>query len=222
MSLLNRPAEFNGLYDDEGRLQGGLSSLEELAQVIAIGTSNEADGDGMDDDDVDDEPPHEFPVSNASHRSDSPSLDSDDDMNSDDMEDVAMYEEPIQDNSPLPETPLERYPSASLSDSLARRHNSSDSDGSTTRPRSSSSRRSVGRRSSTMGSNVNANSPMVLGERLKKKFLDTNVASTLLVSLPISLYFTCRLTVFVIRTSSSTSPGITSSTASSMTLSTRS
>lgn len=188
MSLLNRPAEFDGLYDDEGRLQGGLASLEELAQVIAIGTSNETDGDGMDDD-ADDEPAHEFPVSHASHRSDSPSLDSDDDMNSDDMEDVAMYDEPIQDNSPLPETPLERYPSSSLADSATRRHNSSDSDGSTARPRSAGSKRSVRKRSSTMGSNNNVQTTvkgdvLVLGERLKKKFLDTNVASTLLVSLP--------------------------------------
>lgn len=218
MSLLNRPTEYDNLYDDEGRLQGGLSSLEELAQVIAIGTSNEQDGDGMDDDDVDDEPPHEFPVSNASHRSDSPSLDSDDDMNSDDMEDVAMYDEPIQENSPLPETPLERYPSSSLADSAARRHNSSDSDGSTARPRSSSSRRSM-RRSSTMGSNANSSNPMVLGERLKKKFLDTNVASTLLVS-PFSYFIIIIVSdaqIFDTRICSSSSHGITSFTASSTT-----
>ena len=53
MSLLNRPAEFEHLYDSEGRLQGGLSALEELAQVIAIGSGNEQDEDGLDDDEND-------------------------------------------------------------------------------------------------------------------------------------------------------------------------
>ena len=50
MSLLNRSPEYDHLYDAEGRLQGGLSSLEELAQVIAIGNGS-GDNDGMDDDD---------------------------------------------------------------------------------------------------------------------------------------------------------------------------
>lgn len=199
MSLLNRPAEFDHLYDMEGRLQGGLSALEELAQVIAIGS-----GGGDEADDVDEEeemePAHEFPVS-AAHTS---SIDSDDDMSDDEpgssddeaMEEIAMYEEPHSRESSsasLPVTPLERFPSATLSSSpmqsptldpssltTPRRHDSTDSDTSSlTRPRSRDSRRSsrrslIDRESTTSG-------PPVLGERLKQRFLEVNVASTLLV-----------------------------------------
>ena len=53
MSLLNRPAEYDHLYDTEGRLQGGLSALEELAQVIAMNSGGDRDQDGMDDEDED-------------------------------------------------------------------------------------------------------------------------------------------------------------------------
>ncbi|KAF8323646.1 SIT4 phosphatase-associated protein-domain-containing protein [Cantharellus anzutake] len=41
MSLLNRPVGYGPAYDDEGRLMGGLSALEELARVVSNG--------GMDD-----------------------------------------------------------------------------------------------------------------------------------------------------------------------------
>ncbi|THH23096.1 hypothetical protein EUX98_g8077 [Antrodiella citrinella] len=192
MSLVNRPSDYDHLYDAEGRLQGGLSSLEELAQVIAMNSGGDQDQDGMDDDDEDDmEPAHEFPVSTASH--DSVSLtDSDEEMSepgsSDDdpMEDVAIHDDPppnTVDSSPLPETPLERFPSASSSSSIlateasTRRKNSGDSEGPPQRPRSSNSRRSA-RRTSTMDT-VTPGS-LVLGERLKQRFLDVNVASTLL------------------------------------------
>lgn len=193
MSLLNRPAEFNHLYDSEGRLQGGLSSLEELAQVIAIGAGNDHDDDDIDDENDDMEPAHEFPVS-AAHTA---SLDSDDDMSdeavsSDDdaMEEIAMYEEHRPpDTSSMPEAPLERFPSATLSSSPMtspsphiasltpiRRSSGSDSE-SLSRPRSRDSRRSQ-RRSTTTDKPPNE---LVLGERLKKRFLDVNVAATLLV-----------------------------------------
>lgn len=195
MSLLNRPAEYDHLYDTEGRLQGGLSALEELAQVIAMNSGGDRDQDGMDDEDEDEmEPAHEFPVSTASH--DSVSLsDSDEEMSetgsSDDdpMEEIPMNEDSLQvkvtsSPQPLPETPLERFPSAGSSNSLSaaeavtRRKSSTDSDSSTQRPRSSSSRRST-RRTSTM--EVQATGAIVLGERLKQRLLEVNVASTLLV-----------------------------------------
>ena len=41
MSLLNRPPEFDALYDEEGRLKGGLPALEDLARVIAIGSGGD-------------------------------------------------------------------------------------------------------------------------------------------------------------------------------------
>lgn len=215
MSLLNRPPEFDHLYDSEGWLQGGLSALEELAQVIAIGSGNDGEDDDIDDENEEMEPAHEFPVS-AAHTSSS--LDSDEDMSDDEpgssdddaMEEIAMYEEPRARNSSsssLPETPLERFPSATLSSSPMQspslnpaaltssyqRHNSgSDSEASLTRPRSRDSRRS--RRSVVVD---NTPGPLVLGERLKFRFLEMNVASTLLVSLDLAI-FIATLLIFVL------------------------
>ncbi|KAH9931705.1 SAPS-domain-containing protein [Epithele typhae] len=199
MSLLNRPSEYDHLYDSEGRLQGGLSGLEELAQVIAIGNGS-GDNDGMDDEE-DDESTHEFPVS---HAPSSNLTDSDEDMSADEpgssdddaMEEIAMYDPPGTGSqhkgsesprdspasalspmamSPSPSPP----PSTSPGDinSFPQRRNlwSSDSDTPQQRPRSSSSRRSV-RRSLR---EVQGEKP-VLGERLKQSFLKANMASTLL------------------------------------------
>lgn len=186
MSLLNRPSEFDHLYDAEGRLQGGLSSLEQLAQVIAIGAGNDRDDDNIDDENDDMEPAHEFPVS-AAH--DSSSLDSDDDMSGDSsddeaMEDISMYESNSLSGSisSLPETPLERFPSATLSSSpmsspslhgaqltpVQSRHSSGSDGESIQRPRSSSSRRS-NRRSVALDTPKEPGPP-VLGERLKLRF----------------------------------------------------
>ncbi|KAI0362567.1 SAPS-domain-containing protein [Trametes cingulata] len=199
MSLLNRSSEYDHLYDSEGRLQGGLSALEELAQVIAIGNGS-GDNDGMDDDETDEvESAHEFPVS---HAPSSALTDSDDDMSDDEpgssdddaMEEIAMYDSPAPEPSPAPsdspspigESPAPSppvsipSPSTSPSDIAAfprHRQNSwsSDAEGPTVRPRSASSRRSIRRstRESLAGRPV-------LGERLKQRFLEANVASTLL------------------------------------------
>jgi serine/threonine-protein phosphatase 6 regulatory subunit 3 len=86
MSLLNRSADYDYLYDAEGRLQGGLSALEELAQVISMGSEDDI-RDNMDegvDEGVDEvEPALEFPVHGAPQDSSS-LLDSDEDMSDDD------------------------------------------------------------------------------------------------------------------------------------------
>ena len=198
MSLLNRPQEDDHLYDAEGRLQGGLASLEELAQVIAIGNGS-GDNDGMDDDDedVETESTHEFPISHAPSSS---LIDSDEDMSggsSDEeaMEEIAMYDS-HHETSPGPrDSPTEQIPgrvgspirlsapvpttSSSPGDisSFPQRQNSwhADSEG-PSRPRSASSRRSARR------SRVDLPfGRLVLGERLKQRFLEVNVASTLLV-----------------------------------------
>lgn len=100
---------FSHMYDSEGRLKGGLAGLEELAQVIAMNSSNERAAENMDETDDETAPSMEFPVRNAAY-DDSGSLDSDDDMtdsgdepsSSDDeaMEEIAMYDEtPL---SPIP------------------------------------------------------------------------------------------------------------------------
>ncbi len=201
MALLNRSSDYDHLYDADGRLQGGLSALEELAQVIAIGNGS-GDSEGMDDDEGDEvESAHEFPVSHAPSSS---LIDSDEDMSggsSDEeaMEEIAMYESPRADPSPTPQEPscgssLARVaspltlspsspaPSTSPGDisSFPQRQNSwnSEPEGPLSRPRSRDSRRSV--RRSTRELPIGR---PVLGERLKQRFLEVNVASTLLVSL---------------------------------------
>lgn len=107
MSLLNRPADFNYLYDSEGRLQSGLSALEDLARVISMTAGDDRDQDLMDEGADEIEPALELPVHGASHDSSS-LLDSDDDMSdgdgpnsSDDdaMEDIAMEDDPPRPSS---------------------------------------------------------------------------------------------------------------------------
>ena len=116
MSLLNRPAKYSEMYDSEGRLQGGLGGLEELANVIALNGSyrNGGDGvggDGMGIDERDEiEPALDFPIHGAGGddmlsiddegMTDSEPGSSDDDV----MEEIVMYDEPPSDVrlSPLP------------------------------------------------------------------------------------------------------------------------
>jgi serine/threonine-protein phosphatase 6 regulatory subunit 3 len=204
MSILNRSPEFNHLYDSEGRLQGGLHALEELAQVIAIGSGDKQDRDTMDEDNDETEPALELPVSNASQNS--PSLiDSDEDMSSDDddpgssdddaMEEIAMYDDPSPSGnrsaSPSPQPPMIvpsspnaaslPAPSEIAAQGAAQRSSSfqsSDSDSLRTKT-SSHSRRSSKRRNTIEGSLESLVSP---GEKLKRRFLDVNVLATLLVS----------------------------------------
>jgi hypothetical protein len=95
MSLLNRPADYDYLYDSEGRLQGGLSALEELAQVITMGSGDEDNRDNMDDGGDETEPALEFPVHGAPQDSSS-LLDSDEDM-SDDEGPGSFEDDPMED-----------------------------------------------------------------------------------------------------------------------------
>lgn len=208
MSILNRSPEYNHLYDSEGRLQGGLHALEELARVIAIGSGGDRDQETMDEDNDETEPALELPISTASRNS--PSLiDSDEDMSSDDepgssdddaMEEIAMYEDPspLKDRptSPLPLPPMivpsspnvASLPSpseiAAQGAALNSSFYSSDSDSLKTKT-STQSRRSSRRR------NVDNSreSLFSVGEKLKKRFLDVNILTTLLVSGKPMLYF---------------------------------
>jgi serine/threonine-protein phosphatase 6 regulatory subunit 3 len=203
MSLLNRSQEYNHLYDSEGRLQGGLTALEELAKVIAIGSGEERDRDAMDESNDDVEPALELPVTNPSRGSSL--VDSDESMSDDEepgssdddaMEEIAMYEDPPSQTNwttaPLPQPPL-IVPSSPNAASLPppteiaaygaalaqQRSFSSDSDNSTTGPPSHGSVRNS-QRVNTLESSPDA--PPPVGEKLKQKFLDMNVLSTLLVS----------------------------------------
>ena len=122
MSLLNRPSNYSQMYDSEGRLQGGLGGLEELAHVIALNGSYRSDGEGVDDDGmgIDErdevEPALDFPIRGAGcgigdemlglDDDDEGMTDSDEPGSSDDevMEEIVMYDEPPSDVrlSPLP------------------------------------------------------------------------------------------------------------------------
>lgn len=121
MALLNRPSIHDNLYDSKGRLQGGLSALEDLAQVIQLnGTSDGEDksggettddGSGGSEDEMSDiEPALELPISGmggggrvgshgdtpsigSSDMSDSPGS-SDDDEDVGRMEEISMGDEP--------------------------------------------------------------------------------------------------------------------------------
>ncbi len=95
MSLLNRSADYDYLYDSEGRLQGGLSALEELAQVISMGSGDEDNRDNMDEAVNETEPALEFPVHGAPQDSSS-LLDSDEDM-SDDEGPGSFEDDPMED-----------------------------------------------------------------------------------------------------------------------------
>lgn len=238
MSLLNRSPEFNHLYDSDGRLQGGLAALEDLARVIAPGTGQGGDHETMDEGEDEIEPSLELPVTNSSH--DSPSaIDSDEDMSdgdddepgsSDDeaMEEIVMYDEPIsKSTSSLDENPLQQPPvvvpsspnAASMPSpseiaaqgaALSQRTNSlqsSDSDSSTIGHRSQHSRKNS-RRSAVVEAPP-PDTPIPVGERLKRRFLDMNVLSTLLVSRTFRWPILVVLTIHG-RTFSSNIPGITS------------
>jgi serine/threonine-protein phosphatase 6 regulatory subunit 3 len=195
MSISNRSPEFDHLYDNMGRLQGGLSALEELAKVISIGNGADRDADAMDDREDSIEPAKELPVSTGRPTL---SLDSDEDMiveepgSSDDetMEEISMSPGPI--SAPLPPEPSSpvqntvRTPPQSTSPILgspthitSQKRKSTDSFGSGSIHRSmSKSSRQNSRK--TLSSSTRTSLP--LGERLKNRFLELNVLSTLLVS----------------------------------------
>jgi len=193
MSILNRSPEFDHLYDSMGGLQGGLSALEELAKVISIGNGADRDPDAMDDQEDSTEPAKELPVSTGR-----PAflLDSDEDMigeepgSSDDetMEEISMS--PLPSSASLPPEssspvqnaihtpPQSASPvSASPTHPTGQKRKSTDSFGSTHRSMGKSSRQNSRK---TLSSSTRMSLP--LGEKLKKRFLELNILSTLLVS----------------------------------------
>lgn len=193
MSILNRSSEFDHLYDNMGRLQGGLSALEELAKVISTGNGVNRDADAMDDQEDSIEPAKELPISTGRPVS---GHDSDEDMiveepgSSDDeaMEEISMS--PLPMSAPLPlesSSPVQntiRTPPQLTSPSqssptytTSQKRKSTDSFGSGSLHRMSKSSRQNSRK--TISSSTRMSLP--LGDRLKKRFLELNVLSTLLV-----------------------------------------
>ncbi|KIK62939.1 hypothetical protein GYMLUDRAFT_41218 [Collybiopsis luxurians FD-317 M1] len=199
MALLNRPLRYQHLYDAEGRLQGGLGGLEELARVISIASSDEDGHDqrrgaeGDDNMDADIEPALELPITSASSASTSSSLldsDEDEDMSSSseddsmDMEEIAMYDEPTMQSAAAeppphsPEVDMNVLNTAQSSPSITTETPPMDAN-SGTEPRSQSRRSS--RRSTLPANSVNLEAEiLVVGERLKRRFLELNVLGCLL------------------------------------------
>lgn len=210
MALLNRPPQYSHLYDADGRLQGGLTGLEELSQVIVMNTGDDRDHDAMDETNDEIEPARELPISNVSH-TDSLSMDSDEDMSEDDdepgssdddaMEEIVMYDEPHSQlehspssstEPPLPQPPITvpsspnaaSLPSpseiAAQGAALSRANSIGHSPDS---ERHSGTPRHGSRRSSRRAtqSDIPPDIPLPIGEKLKRCFLDINILSTLLV-----------------------------------------
>jgi serine/threonine-protein phosphatase 6 regulatory subunit 3 len=170
MSLLNRSADYDYLYDSEGRLQGGLPALEELAQVISMGSGEEDNRDNMDERVDEIEPALEFPVHGAPQDSSSLS-DSDEDMSDDEgpgsfdddpMEDItASGELKSTDGGSKPKsgaTPPSRTRSRSPADTRSGPVSQGDTlppstaaPGGSTRPRRKGSNQSIGSAGSTIG-----------------------------------------------------------------------
>ena len=200
MSVLNRPPEYDYLYDEQGRLRGGLAALEGLAQVISLNQIGDRERESMEPIQDEVEPALELPVHGASRSS--PIFSSDDDMSSDDepgssdedaMEEIAMFDEPqpispAHEASPLP-------PSSSSSSSTSPPENpfsppppdrappgtplsrtaSRSQDVSPSQSKLHGSRRSSRRTLSGVPS-------LYPGEKLKKCFVDMNILNTFLVS----------------------------------------
>jgi len=235
MSLLNRSPEHDALYDGEGRLQGGLASLEQLARVISIGSGDEQERENEDHrDEV--EPALELPIHNPRGSS---MLDSDDDMSDDpgSSDDDAM-EEIVMDDMAHKDHPPESSESHSDSPTVVHSspitisstppetategpiHQSPISESSVTSSpvsKSYSLRRSSKR---TVTSDVILEVPV--GERMKQVFLNQSVLSTLLVRPHIYSCSVLSLDSFAHRTYSSNFHGITFCTVWSMISSTRS
>ncbi|KIJ68898.1 hypothetical protein HYDPIDRAFT_105412 [Hydnomerulius pinastri MD-312] len=200
MSLLNRSAEHDRLYDHEGRLQGGLSSLETLARVIAIGSGDEREREATEDAPDEVEPALELPVTNPSRGSSL--LDSDDDMSDDEpgssdddaMEEIVMDDDPSKDhphadNGPHLEQPpmiVPSSPGASSSPSPSelaaqaaaqRSPTSASLSGESTGPKAPSTH---SRRSSRRMTTLEDVLETPVGEKMKQCFLDASVLTTLL------------------------------------------
>lgn len=197
MSLLNRSSEHDHLYDTEGRLQGGLSSLEQLARVIAIGSGEDQDRENEDaQDEV--EPALELPVHNPSESS---VLDSDDDMSdepgsSDDdtMEEIAMDDMLPKDqasesgtaSSPtmVPSSPMAISSPAPMdvtAQTTTTHHPSPTSEGSVTGSPISKTHSATSRRSSKRIAASMTVPDVPIGEKMKLCFLGESVLTTLLV-----------------------------------------
>ncbi|KAG6833098.1 hypothetical protein H0H87_011509 [Tephrocybe sp. NHM501043] len=205
MSLLNRSPEMARLYNVDGRLNGGLAALEDLAQVLSISSVVDHNAMGESTDSI--APALELPIT-GSH--DSMSMDSDDSMSDDEpgssddeaMEEIVMYDEPspqaqpelspISIDSSIPQPPLivPSSPDALSMPPIAEvAAQGAALRGQTVEPehapssssQSKSAFRRNSRRTSALNGSQTSDNYIPVGERLKQCFLDVAILSTLLV-----------------------------------------
>lgn len=200
MSLLNRTSEHDHLYDNEGRLQGGLASLETLARVIALGSSDEREREPSDEPHDEVEPALELPVTNPSRTSSL--LDSDDDMSDDpgSSDDDAMEEIVMDNESPKghfrsgddASTELSQTatspPCSPLSDQATQTACQRSPVSPSPREGSSQVTATPSRQNSRRSTYSNVTPEVPVGERTKQCFLKSSVLSTLLVGIPPALH----------------------------------
>ena len=215
MALLNRATGAGPAYDEDGRLLGGLSALEELARVISIGNGENRAPEDVNGDAQEMVEAREFPVhTDSAISTDASSLTSESDSDLSDQSSDEALEEITVTELPDPPFPIrsssrERSPLVMTSSpdaillpppenatlGVAESSCSSSSGDPTVRP----SPYSRG------GSEEASRTPV--GDCLKQSFLDMNVVSTLLVSYPSTHSFVCLC--YSRRNFSSSFPGIT-------------
>ncbi|KAG6915049.1 hypothetical protein DXG01_013715 [Tephrocybe rancida] len=204
MSLLNRSLEMARLYDSQGRLTGGLAALEDLAQVLSV--SSVVDHNAMDESNDGVESALELPIT-GSH--DSMSMDSDDSMSDDEpgssddeaMEEIVMYDEPSPQALEQPTLPIDStieqsphtVPSspdalsmppiavvAARGAAFSRAQSVEPEQIPSSSPHSRGSLRKNSRRSNTLNGSQITDKYLPVGERLKQRFLEVGILSTLL------------------------------------------
>ncbi|EJD53175.1 SAPS-domain-containing protein [Auricularia subglabra TFB-10046 SS5] len=197
MSLLNRSASTGPVYDSVGRLTGGLSAMEELARVIAIGTGDDTQraDDRLDEEDEELSEARELPVSNSvSSMTDSSSLlsDSEGDISADDDEDSDESLDELPVSAPRPHsnsaTPSPRdspyhgspviVPSSPI-ESLRRGSGTLTPNLTTSGRNSRHASRSRSRASSAKRVRDSDREVYPIGDVVKQRFIDLNVISTM-------------------------------------------
>ncbi|KAG8932147.1 hypothetical protein FRC02_001620 [Tulasnella sp. 418] len=192
MGLLNRPASVGPTYDDEGRLTGGLKSLESLAKVIMNGAS------GEDEDDPEgkfpDRPPSRSTLSEVVDNPLSSGTDDGDaasDASNKEREKIkdakSATEKTTASGASVSQSPAVKSPSPSETKGDSETGPSSSSDPPSTNgkkgagePSSSTNGESLGDAKGESDEKAAPPEDIPSGEHLKQRYLDLNVVSTLL------------------------------------------
>lgn len=233
MALLNRPQGTGPHYDEQGRLVGGLSGLEELAKLVS---SNNESGQGSPKSDGDEDPAYGMSDHTERPKSADASSISSGSTGGVDVDDI-LEEVHFDDDDPI--EPIKQVALGSSPVSASSSEKKPDSGDSVTEklpnlvitePPAPSAEDAAGPSPSSDKTVIKSrkgkapeasSSGETSGDKLKQRFLDLNVIPRLLVRRtgPAGLYYQLTTTY---RIYSSSSPSTTSSTTSFMTCCTRS